>query len=368
MIVSYHDMIMSESQQLDNRVKALRQARGWSQDELARAAGLSRTGVSAIESRRLVPSVAAAIGLSQALGCTVEELFGPPRAVGVVEFAWLPAAFPCRYWAAEVAGRTLLFPVESGPRGGLIHDGIAQDATNLPPRVEAARTTLVLATCDPAAGFLAAAYRRHGGLRMLVFTRASGEALTLVERGLVHAAGVHWAAAADERGNAAAIVQRGVASGLALLRVANWEEGLACQPAARLRSVSAASRGKLRWIGRAAGAGARRCQDELLSSRRAPRHVARDHRGVVEAIRSGWADVGVCLRLASEEGQLAFLPVGEESYDICFRRDQAADPRITALIRAVRSAEYRHLLGDLPGYQPQPHLGEVEDVAAARSS
>src|SRR5215471_3778803 len=168
---------MSESQQLDNRVKSLRQARGWSQEELAQAAGLSRTGVSAIESRRLVPSVAAAIGLSQALGCSVEEVFGPPAASGGVEFAWLPAAFPCRYWTAEVAGRTLLFPVESGPRGGLFHDGVAHSATDLPPRISAARTTLVLATCDPAAGLLAAIYRRHGGFRILVFTRSSGEAV-----------------------------------------------------------------------------------------------------------------------------------------------------------------------------------------------
>jgi molybdate-binding protein/DNA-binding XRE family transcriptional regulator len=368
MIIAYADTIMSEPQQLDNRVKALRQARGWSQDELAQAAGLSRTGVGAIESRRLVPSVAAAIGLSRALGCAVEELFGRLTAAGGVEFAWLPAAFPCRYWAAEIAGRTLLFPVESGPRGGLIHDGVARSATDLPPRVEAARTTLVLATCDPAAGFLAAVYRRHGGFRMLVFTRASGEAIALVERGLVHAAGIHWAAAHDERGNASALAHRGLKEDLALLRVAHWEEGLACQPAVRLRSAAAAARGKLRWVGRAAGAGARRCQDELLSSRRAPRRVARDHRGVVEAIRSGWADVGVCLRLASEEGQLAFLPVGEECYDLCFRRDRAADPRIAALIRAVRSSEYRRLLGELPGYRPQPHLGEVENVPGTRSS
>ena len=72
--------------------------------------------------------------------------------------------------------------------------------------------------------------------------------------------------------------------------------------------------------------------------------------------------MGVCLRLASEEGQLAFLPVGEEAYDLCFRSDQAADPRMAALVRTVRSPEYRRLLGELPGYQPHAHLGELENV------
>ncbi len=365
-ILSYDGRIMSESENLDNRVKLLRQARGWTQDDLAQAAGLSRTGVSAIEAARLVPSVAAALGLAQAFGCKVEDLFGPQPKYEQAEFAWLPVAFPCRYWMAEVAGRTLLFPLESGPRGAVLHDGIAQHAGDLPAPSEVARRTLVLASCDPAAGYLAAAYRQSGGFRMLVFSRSSGEALSLVEKGLAHVAGVHLAAADDSRGNAKAIGGRGPRHDLTLLRVAQWEEGLACQPGTKIRSASAAARGKLRWIGRSAGAGARRCQDELLGSKRSPKHVARDHRGVVEAIRSGWADVGVCVRLASEEGQLSFLPVGEENYDLCFRREQAADARVVALVNTIRSSDYRKLLSELPGYRAQPHLGEVEDVLGSR--
>lgn len=357
---------MSDPSRLDNRVKQLRQARGWTQDELARAAGLSRTGVSAIEAARLVPSVAAAIGLASALGCSVEELFGTETSTTAVEFAWLPAAFPCRYWAADVAGRVLLFPVESGPRGALLHDGVAQHAGDVPSRCEIANKTLVLASCDPAAGFLAATYRRNGGFRMLAFTRSSGEALTLIEKQLVHVAGVHFVSADDKHGNAAAIAGRQPRCDLDLLRVARWEEGLACQPATRLRSAAAAARSdKLQWVGRSLGAGARRCQDEILGERRSPRRIALDHRGVVEAIRSGWADVGVCLRLASEEGRLAFLPCGEENYDLCFRRDQAADPRIVALQRTIRSGEYRRLLAELPGYEAQRHLGDVEHVQSA---
>src|SRR5262245_36832270 len=364
-MIAYDDTIMSQAH-FDNRVKAHRQARGLTQQELADAAGLSRTGVGAIEAARLVPSVAAALGLASALGCSVEELFGAETAAASVEFAWLPTAFPCRYWAAEVTGRVLLFPVESGPRGALLHDGVAQHAGDVPARCEIAKKTLVLASCDPAAGFLAATYRRNGGFRMLAFTRSSSEALALVEKQLVHVAGVQFVSADDKQGNAAAIAGRQPSCELDLLRVARWEEGLACQPAARLRSAAAAARSdKLQWVGRSPGAGARRCQDEILGQRRSPRHIALDHRGVGEAIRSGWADVGVCLRLASEEGRLAFLPCGEENYDLCYRRDQAADPRIVALQRTIRSGEYRRLLSELPGYDAQRLLGEVEHVRSA---
>src|SRR6476620_6613443 len=136
---------MPDSDRIDNRVKLLRQARGWTQDDLAQASGLSRTGVSAIEAARLVPSVAAALGLAQAFGCKVEDLFGPQPRCEQATFAWLPVAFPCRYWMAEVAGKTLLFPLESGPRGAVLHDGIAQHACDLPAPHEVAKRTLVVA-------------------------------------------------------------------------------------------------------------------------------------------------------------------------------------------------------------------------------
>jgi molybdate-binding protein len=118
----------------------------------------------------------------------------------------------------------------------------------------------------------------------------------------------------------------------------------------RVGSVREAARAGLRWVGREEGSGARQCLDELLGGGRPPRRLARDHRGVAEAVRAGWADAGVCLRLAVEEAGLDFLPVRVEAYDLCFPDRWRDDPRAEALLRAVRSASYRRLLGELPGY------------------
>ena len=109
-------------------------------------------------------------------------------------------------------------------------------------------------------------------------------------------------------------------------------------------------RADLRWVGREVGSGARQCLDEILDGRRPPRRQAHDHRGVAEAVRSGWADAGVCLRLAGEEAGLGFLGVRHEAYDLCFPESLRDDPRIQALVNAVRSTSYRRLLGELPGY------------------
>jgi molybdate-binding protein len=109
-------------------------------------------------------------------------------------------------------------------------------------------------------------------------------------------------------------------------------------------------RAKLSWVGREVGSGARQCLDQLFESRPAPRLIARDHRQVVDAVQSGWADAGVCVRLVSEEAGLTFMPVQEEMFDMCYPSALDGDRRIKAFVKLVQSATYRRMLGNLPGY------------------
>ncbi len=355
---------------LVNRVRDERRRLGWSQDDLARRSGLSRTGVSAVETGRLVPSAAAALSLAAAFGCRVEDVFSLPRpAPEGAAWAWEPARTPCRYWEAEVGGRTWLYPVEATALGVVPHDGVARDgvpAAGGPGAGSDPKRTLVVAGCDPAVGLLAAALAGASGVRLVALTRSSRAALELLRRGVVHVAGVHLAAAGggdgggDGEGNAAA-VRGALGAGHVLLRAARWEEGVAFGPARRFGSVGEAVRADLRWVGREVGSGARQCLDELFEGRRPPRRLALDHRGVAEAVRSGWADAGVCLRLAGEEAGLSVLGVRREAYDLCFPDPARDDPRVEALISAVCSTPYRRLLGDLPGYDAAG-TGEVRRV------
>ncbi|MGA8458177.1 MAG: helix-turn-helix transcriptional regulator, partial [Streptosporangiaceae bacterium] len=58
------------------RLRLARQARGFSQQQLAAMAGVSRQAVSGVESGFSDPSLRVALALSRSLGMTVEELFG----------------------------------------------------------------------------------------------------------------------------------------------------------------------------------------------------------------------------------------------------------------------------------------------------
>jgi molybdate-binding protein/DNA-binding XRE family transcriptional regulator len=360
-------MIMADLRQVRNAVKGRRLERSWSQLELAGRAGISRAAVSAIEINRLVPSVAAALALAQSLDCSVEDLFGSGQPPEEPQWAWPPPQVPCRFWQATVGGRRLLYPAETTASGVLEHDGLYQNGLCHFRRGEARGTdfksvlrTLVLASCDPAAALLASEIHQRTGTRVIIFPRSSQQALALLASGLIHAAGLHLATPQAPKRNERAVRDR-LGSGFQLLRVARWQEGLAVSTDAGVSSVRTALRTSLRWVGRQEGSAARLCQDELLGTRRPPRRVARDHRWVAEAIRSGWADAGVCLRLVSDEAGLRFFGVRQETYEWCFSATAAQDPALQALLHTVRSSSYRRLLNDLPGYDAR-ECGELQQV------
>ena len=199
---------MATSQQFENDLRDRRMLRGWSQEELARRSGLSRAGISAIETDRLIPSAAAALALAAALECRVEDLF---RLRGSEaresSWAWSPPRQPCRYWKAQLGGAVRLFPAEATASGLLAHDGVYHGGTLDSEAEGDAERTLVMASCDPAAGLLAAELARVSDIRLIALPCASRTALSLLGRGLVHVAGVHLASAEEPGGNAA-IVRR----------------------------------------------------------------------------------------------------------------------------------------------------------------
>ena len=358
---------MAQEAAFENQVRDRRSSRGWSQDELARRSGLSRAGISAIETGRLVPSAAAALAIAAALECRVEDVFQLSSRLGSgLVWAWPAEGRKGRYWAAEVGGLVRLYPVEATALGLIPHDGVQLEAApgdnatgdatkSSPPDLRAESfsdpaSTLVLASCDPAVGLLAAVLARTFGVRLLPLPRPSHSALELLGQGLVHAAGVHLSRADDADGNAR-IVRDKLGAGYRLLRAARWEEGIALSPRRKVTSLRAAVGSNLCWVGRQDGSGARQCLDELLGDkRRSPRCQASDHRGVAEAVRGGCADAGVCLRLVSEEAGLDFFSVREEAYDLCFPARIEGDRRIQALLQTLRSNTYRRLLSELPGY------------------
>jgi putative transcriptional regulator len=60
---------------LENRLKAMREAKGWSQGELARRLGVSRQTINAVETDKYDPSLPLALRMAKLFGVAVPELF-----------------------------------------------------------------------------------------------------------------------------------------------------------------------------------------------------------------------------------------------------------------------------------------------------
>ena len=58
-----------------NQVKTLRNERGWTQQELAKAVGVSRQSINSIERNRYVPSLPLALKFAEVFECPTEKIF-----------------------------------------------------------------------------------------------------------------------------------------------------------------------------------------------------------------------------------------------------------------------------------------------------
>ena len=344
---------MSDNILASNSVAARRLARKWSQADLAQRAGISRAAVSAIEGERLSPSVATALALTTVFECSVEELFqrggvNPPSPVEPA-WAWLPRGESCRYWEAEIGRRRRLYPVEAVALNPLPHDGIWRDGVLREGAPAGPETTLIMATCDPAAGLLAAEYARASGFRLLVFPRGGRVALELLKQRLVHVAGLHYSTPETPDRNAET-VRASLGGEGRLLRLAQWESGIALATDNHSRSTEAVARRPLHWAAREPGSAARECLDGLPGQRPFAGREVDGHAAVAEAVRAGWAEAGVCVRFSAAEAGLNFLPVRTETMDLGFHAAHQHDPRLLALVRLLRTRAYRQRISELPGY------------------
>ena len=58
-----------------NRVKELRVDRGWTQQQLADAVGVSRQSINSIERNRYVPSLILALEFARIFTCSTDDIF-----------------------------------------------------------------------------------------------------------------------------------------------------------------------------------------------------------------------------------------------------------------------------------------------------
>ena len=355
-------------------LRLARQARGFSQQQLASMAGVSRQAVSAVESGHSDPSLRVALALAQALGMAVEELFGPGEpAAPVLATSIAPLRGGTgRVALAPVGDRFVALPLRGDtgaglgflPAGGIaspasvavpagpVATGPADDGTELiavrpigPPR-----PTLVVAGCDPALPLLATPLSLlDPPVAFAWWPCGSGAALQLASQGLVHAAGIHARGGDGQR----------VPEGAAQVGFTAWREGLALRRELRpgITGLGAIAKHRLRIVNRERGAEARRLLDaERQRLGLAPEDLAgydtqaAGHLQVASAVAAGLADAGVASEPAATAYGLAFIPLAEEHFSLVIPAEHTASREVQALFKVLSSPWLLAQLASLPGY------------------
>jgi molybdate-binding protein/DNA-binding XRE family transcriptional regulator len=377
------------------RLRLARQARGFSQQQLAGMAGVSRQAVSAVEAGHSDPSLRVAFALAQALGMTLEELFGPADLAPPV--AAVPVAVPDgpggRVLLAPVGDRFVALPLRGDAAAGMgfvaaggqaVLPATGLPATGLPAAAAAEiagpadgagaaagpaqgtiairpigppRPTLVVAGCDPGLPLLAPPLALlDPPVAFAWWPCGSQEALRLAAAGLVHAAGVHLR---DADGGYNATAASHLPGGADVVGFTAWREGLVLRPelVPFISGVDSLVKDGRRVVNREAGAEARRLLDRELGRLGIDRAElsgydtrAAGHVQVASAVAARLADAGVASEPVARAYGLGFLPLADERFDLVLPGAHLGSREVQGLLKVLASPWLLAQLASLPGY------------------
>jgi DNA-binding XRE family transcriptional regulator len=326
------------------RIRAEREARGWSQQELAARAGVTRQLVGAVEAGRHVPNVAAALGLARALDRSVEELFvaDPPLVAVHGDAGGDPTGSVV---TARVGATTVAVPLAHGladTERWAVADAVVDGSavTELP---EGSTDGLVVAGCDPLLGTLAGLVTRRSSWRVITVSASTGAAVAALAAGRVRGIVAH--ARRGRFPTPPVPVRR--------WHLARWQVGIA---AARRQPLTVDELAGRRWpvVQRDGGAGSQRALERALARAGAegplPGPVGSGHLDVARRVAVGGGRAGVTIEPAALAFELAFTPLEAHAVELWIAQPWVDLPAATALVGALTSPSLVARARLLPGY------------------
>ncbi len=362
-----------------SRVRAARLERGIGQGQLATEATISRQALSAIEAGAYTPNVTVALRLAQALGRTVETLFGDAGfetvTVHLVEHSEGPQpGAGAHVGLARVGGKLVAVPRPATGLSLVVAGGIVEHlGAGGKARVAAFRTaveidtTLLIAGCDPAVAVLSDYLAHRSPFVELVSSQCSSQAaLDWVSTGRSQAAGVHLRDPGTGEYNVAAVRNKFGRRPATVINFARWELGLASRAGrGGIKAMEDLARPGVRIVNRRPGAGARIALDEALAAiGMDPARLSgydielAGHLEVAEEIAAGRADAGLTLRVAADAFGIGFTALREERYDLVIPRREMDSPAVKVLLEALSSSRLASEVSRLCSYDTS-EMGKV---------
>ena len=242
-------------------------------------------------------------------------------------------------------------------------------ARALRPRAQIERTLLAVGSHDVALDLLAGRLAANGIELVSAHVGSIAGLVALRERS-AHLAGTHVLDPDTSSYNDAAVRRYGPREPVALIRLAEREQGLivARGNPLRIASVADVARTRARYVNRQPDAGTRILLDALLSQAGIAPHtiagydrVEFSHLAVAQLVANGNADAGLAIRAAARAFGLDFISIAWEPYELALPARSLNEPRIARLIAVLREAGFRAEIEALGGYDCA-HAGDVRIV------
>lgn len=354
-----------------NHLSKLRKGRGFGATELARAAGVSRQAIHAIESGAFVPNTSVALSLASVLGVSVEELFsiedpvsGSARRIRATAFQGLPPARSPLVRLCQVSGRTLAVPAEAEEFHLPDSDGMVVGSSKEGPvDVELwgdwkSSRQILIAGCDPAVTVL-----RQGlnaaGVDLIPWNCNSSQSLQLLKEGQAHIAGCHLV---DETGqqNLGAVHSLFRSAEVSVVTFAVWEQGIVVARGnpSGIRQISDLAEPGIKIRNRERGSGSRILLDRLLEKACIPTalvtgydSLAGGHLAAARAVSLGEANCCIATRAAARAFSLDFIPLVQERYDFVILKRTLREPGVDSCLDLLNRASLRRELEAFAGYE-----------------
>ncbi len=378
---------MKQEEQLSNNLRPTRTRLGLSQQQLAEAAGVARQTIGGIEGGLYSPSMSVALKLARSLGCTVEEIFwleddrpaidAQPSEAGSESRG--ARSGEIRVSVARVGGTWIAHPLEgeSAFRSEMVPaDGVTPASgerwrVKLLDDGDSLARTVIVAGCAPALSLWSrSAQRWHPDLRMHWIHANSTEALAMLARGEVHAAGMHLHDDASASDNAVYVRAALPNAPVSLVNLGIWQEGIltAHENPRGIQCVSDLARKDVRIVNRERGAGSRALLEKELAEKGIAAEtvegfnsIAQSHEEVARRVAAGEADAGMSTESMAALFGLHFVPLTAVRYDIAILNEYLSGAAVRQTIATLDHRWIRSQLQVLGGYDTT-RTGEVSEV------
>ena len=344
------------SQETTCYVKAYRQARGWSQDQLAELIGVRRQAIYDIENGRYLPNTGVALRLARQFGCRVEDLFvehvaAADQSIVMMHDHWTATSRVC---VASVRGRMVAFSLDGRrslsdtlrPADGVL--GPDGKHVQLFSPAQSLDKTILLMGCDPAFDIYSAhVVRAAPEARLLCRFASSNLALKKLAGGYAHIAGTHLHNA--EKGKEANVERAKELLDGGSAKVIGFsliEEGLIVakgNPMA-IRSVADLANPDVRFVNREKGAALRVLLDDLLAKEgidpgaiNGYERIVFSHSEAAQRVAFTTADASLGLRVIARAFDLDFVPLATVRCDLVIPKDLLDHPTLNIVLDVLQS-------------------------------